>query len=162
MTMSKMPFRGGCFNYYSLYPMGGTMSTLSVWKWTPLTPSLPIDPLLCLCYSLRVSHTLVINEIFKSIQGESSFAGLPCVFVRLTACNLRCSWCDTTYSFNEGSPMKVSEVIVRVLEYDCPLVEITGGEPLLQPNVFPLMTKLCDLGKQVLLETSGSVDVSRV
>lgn len=120
------------------------------------------DPLRPLCYSPCVSHTLVINEIFKSIQGESSFAGLPCVFVRLTACNLRCSWCDTTYSFHEGEPMSVSEIIVRVLEYDCPLVEITGGEPLLQPNVFLLMTKLCDLGKQVLLETSGSVDVSRV
>jgi 7-carboxy-7-deazaguanine synthase len=109
-----------------------------------------------------VADTLVINEIFKSIQGESSYAGLPCVFVRLTACNLRCSWCDTTYSFHEGTPMKVSDVIVKVLEYDCPLVEITGGEPLLQPNVFPLMSRLCDLGKKVLLETSGSVDVSQV
>jgi len=109
-----------------------------------------------------VAETLVINEIFHSIQGESSYAGLPCVFVRLTACNLRCTWCDTTYSFNEGKPMPLSDVIVKVLEYDCPLVEITGGEPLLQPNVFPLMTRLCDLGKHVLLETSGSLDVSRV
>jgi 7-carboxy-7-deazaguanine synthase len=109
-----------------------------------------------------VADTLVINEIFHSIQGESSFAGLPCVFVRLTACNLRCTWCDTTYSFHEGAPMKLGDVIVKVLEYNCPLVEITGGEPLLQPNVFPLMQRLCDLGKMVLLETSGSVDVSRV
>ncbi|MCX7914836.1 MAG: radical SAM protein [Verrucomicrobiae bacterium] len=105
---------------------------------------------------------LVVNEIFYSIQGESSWAGLPCVFVRLTACNLRCTWCDTTYSFHEGRPMTVGDVIVKVLEYNCPLVEITGGEPLLQPNVYPLMTRLCDLGKRVLLETSGSVDVSRV
>jgi 7-carboxy-7-deazaguanine synthase len=109
-----------------------------------------------------VPDTLVINEIFYSIQGESSHAGLPCVFVRLTACNLRCTWCDTTYSFHEGSPMTLGDVIVKVLEYDCPLVEITGGEPLLQPNTFPLMTRLCDLGKKVLLETSGSVDVSQV
>ena len=109
-----------------------------------------------------MAETLVINEIFHSIQGESSYAGLPCVFVRLTACNLRCTWCDTTYSFHEGQPMALGDVIVKVLEYDCPLVEITGGEPLLQPNVFPLMTRLCDLGKHVLLETSGSVDVSPV
>jgi len=109
-----------------------------------------------------VADTLVINEIFHSLQGESSYAGLPCVFVRLTACNLRCSWCDTTYSFHEGQPMRLGDVIVKVLEFNCPLVEITGGEPLLQPNVFPLMARLCDLGKQVLLETSGSVDVSPV
>jgi 7-carboxy-7-deazaguanine synthase len=109
-----------------------------------------------------VAETLVINEIFHSIQGESSYAGLPCVFVRLTACHLRCSWCDTTYSFYEGRPMSVGDVIVKVLEYNCPLVEITGGEPLLQPNVLPLMSRLCDLGKRVLLETSGSVDVAPV
>ena len=109
-----------------------------------------------------MADTLVINEIFHSIQGESSYAGLPCVFVRLTACNLRCTWCDTKYSFHEGVPMKLADIIVKVLEYNCPLVEITGGEPLLQPNVFPLMTRLCDLGKRVLLETSGSVDVAAV
>ena len=109
-----------------------------------------------------MADTLVINEIFHSIQGESTFAGLPCVFVRLTACNLRCNWCDTTYSFHEGKPLSLGDVIVKVLEYNCPLVEITGGEPLLQPNVFPLMTRLCDLGKKVLLETSGSIDVARV
>ncbi len=109
-----------------------------------------------------VADTLVINEIFYSIQGESTYAGLPCVFVRLTACNLRCTWCDTTCAFHEGRPMSLGDVIVKVLEYNCPLVEITGGEPLLQPNVFPLMTRLCDLGKKVLLETSGSVDVSQV
>ena len=109
-----------------------------------------------------MAETLVINEIFHSIQGESSYAGLPCVFVRLTACNLRCAWCDTTYSFNEGKPMALGEVIVKVLEYNCPLVEITGGEPLLQPNVFLLMARLCDLGKRVLLETGGSIDMSPV
>jgi 7-carboxy-7-deazaguanine synthase len=109
-----------------------------------------------------VADTLVINEIFYSIQGESSYAGLPCVFVRLTACNLRCSWCDTTYSFHEGRPMSVEAVVAKVLGYNCPLVEITGGEPLLQENVFSLMKRLCDLGKTVLLETSGSVDVSPV
>ena len=109
-----------------------------------------------------MADALVINEIFYSIQGESSYAGLPCVFVRLTACNLRCAWCDTTYSFHEGEPKSVGDVIVKVLEYNCPLVEITGGEPLLQPNVLPLMTRLCDLGKRVLLETSGSIDVSEV
>lgn len=109
-----------------------------------------------------MAETLVINEIFHSIQGESSYAGLPCVFVRLTACNLRCTWCDTTYSFHEGKPVPLPDVITHVLAYDCPLVEITGGEPLLQPSVLPLMTRLCDLGKRVLLETSGSLDVSRV
>jgi 7-carboxy-7-deazaguanine synthase len=109
-----------------------------------------------------VAEAFVINEIFYSIQGESSYAGLPCVFVRLTACNLRCTWCDTTYSFHDGKPISLGDVIVKVLEYNCPLVEITGGEPLLQPNVFPLMARLCDLGKKVLLETSGSIDVSRV
>ena len=109
-----------------------------------------------------MAETLVINEIFHSIQGESTYAGLPCVFVRLTACNLRCSWCDTKYSFHDGEPMRLADVIVKVLEYDCPLVEITGGEPLLQPNVFSLMTRLCDLGKRVLLETSGSLEVAGV
>lgn len=84
------------------------------------------------------------------------------MFVRLTACNLRCAWCDTDYSFHEGAPTNLDDVIARVLAFDCPLVEITGGEPLLQPNVFPLMKRLCDLGKEVMLETSGSVDVSPV
>jgi 7-carboxy-7-deazaguanine synthase len=109
-----------------------------------------------------VSETLVVNEIFHSIQGESSYAGRPCVFVRLTACNLRCTWCDTAYSFHEGIPMNLADVLTRVLEFNCPLVEITGGEPLLQPNVLPLMKRLCDAGKEVMLETSGSVDISAV
>ena len=109
-----------------------------------------------------MSETLVINEIYRSIQGESSYAGMPCVFVRLTACNLRCTWCDTTNAFTEGAPMSVEQVIAKVAAFDCRLVEITGGEPLLQPNVHPLMTRLCDLGKQVLLETSGSIDIAPV
>jgi 7-carboxy-7-deazaguanine synthase len=109
-----------------------------------------------------VSDILVVNEIFHSIQGESSHAGRPCVFVRLTACNLRCTWCDTSYSFHEGTPMKLDDIIARVLDFACPVVEITGGEPLLQPNVLPLMKRLCDAGKEVMLETSGSIDVSAV
>jgi 7-carboxy-7-deazaguanine synthase len=103
-----------------------------------------------------------INEIYRSIQGESSYAGLPCVFVRLTYCNLRCSYCDTEYAFYEGKDMTVDEVIASVLGYDCPLVEVTGGEPLLQKEVFPLMERLIDLGRTVLLETGGSLDIARV
>lgn len=109
-----------------------------------------------------MADTLVINEIFHSIQGESSYAGMPCVFVRLTGCNLRCTWCDTSYSFTEGQPQTLDDIIAKVRSYNCSLVEITGGEPLLQPNVFPLMTRLGDLGQRVLLETSGSIDVSGV
>jgi 7-carboxy-7-deazaguanine synthase len=103
-----------------------------------------------------------INEIYRSIQGESSYAGLPCVFVRLTYCNLRCSYCDTEYAFYEGKDMTVDEVIASVLGYDCPLVEVTGGEPLLQKEVYPLMERLIDLGRTVLLETGGSLDIARV
>lgn len=105
---------------------------------------------------------LIVNEIFHSIQGESSRAGLPCVFVRLTSCNLRCSYCDTTYAFSEGSPMSIEEILKRVESYACNLVEVTGGEPLLQEPVHELMTKLCDSGYDVLLETGGSLDVSKV
>lgn len=109
-----------------------------------------------------MADTLIINEIFYSIQGESTYAGLPCVFVRLTACNLRCRWCDTTYAFTEGSSMSLDEIVAKVESYHCPLVEVTGGEPLLQPAVLPLMTRLCDDGKTVLLETSGALDVASV
>ena len=83
---------------------------------------------------------LTVNEIFHSIQGESTFAGEPCVFVRLTACDLRCCWCDTPYAFHEGRKMSIDEVLAEVERYGCPLVEVTGGEPLLQPDVYPLMT----------------------
>jgi 7-carboxy-7-deazaguanine synthase len=87
---------------------------------------------------------LTINEIFHSIQGESTHAGRPCVFVRLTACDLRCTWCDTAYAFTEGRKMELDEVLERVRAYACPTVEITGGEPLLQADVYPLMQRLLD------------------
>ena len=105
---------------------------------------------------------LTVNEIFHSIQGESTWAGLPCVFIRLTACNLRCTYCDTAYAFTEGKRRPLEEVVAEALSYDCPLVEVTGGEPLLQPGALPLMTALCDAGRTVLLETSGSLDISKV
>ena len=103
-----------------------------------------------------------VNEIYRSIQGESSYAGLPCVFVRLTYCNLRCSYCDTEYAFYEGRDCTVEQVLREVESFDCPLVELTGGEPLLQEEVFPLMDKLVARGYTVLLETGGSLDVARV
>lgn len=105
---------------------------------------------------------LTINEIFHSIQGESTHAGRPCVFVRLTACDLRCSWCDTTYAFHEGRKMSVDEVVDRVRSYDCDVVEITGGEPLLQKEVYPLMQRLLDDGRTVMLETGGHLSVDAV
>ena len=105
---------------------------------------------------------LTINEIFHSIQGESTHAGRPCVFVRLTACDLRCAWCDTPYAFVEGRKMAVDEVVAEVARFDCPLVEITGGEPLLQQDVYPLMTRLLDGGRTVLLETGGHLSIARV
>src|ERR1700722_6815564 len=94
---------------------------------------------------------LTINEIFHSIQGESTRAGRPCAFVRLTPCDLRCSWCDTAYAFHEGRKMSVDEVIAAVDAHDCPLVEITGGEPLLQDDVYPLMERLMSGGPTALL-----------
>jgi 7-carboxy-7-deazaguanine synthase len=137
-----------------------------------------------------MSETLVVNEVYLSLQGESTFAGLPCVFVRLTACNLRCSYCDTAYAFTEGKKRNLSEVRAEVLRlarpyvaaevtrrtnsaatpnppphdggYKLPLVEMTGGEPLLQPNALVLMQQLCDDGFTVLVETSGALDISKV
>jgi 7-carboxy-7-deazaguanine synthase len=146
-----------------------------------------------------MAETLVVNEIYLSLQGESTFAGLPCVFVRLTACNLRCSYCDTAYAFTEGRKWPLEEVIARVRElaapfgkvcnteaigleaapspqpsppegereftigrHRLPLVELTGGEPLLQPGALPLMQRLCDDGFTVLLETSGALDIAPV
>ena len=106
--------------------------------------------------------SLLIHEIYRSVQGESSFAGLPCVFVRLAVCDARCSWCDSPHAFNQGSPWAPESVLQRVQEYACPLVEITGGEPLLQEEVLPLMSALADRGLSVLLETSGAHDVGRV
>jgi 7-carboxy-7-deazaguanine synthase len=120
-----------------------------------------------------VSDTLVINEIYLSLQGESTFAGLPCIFVRLTACNLRCSYCDTAYAFTEGRKMTLPEITGRVEDLArsfakneaamrLPLVELTGGEPLLQKNSLPLMKTLCDARFTVLLETSGALDIAQV
>ena len=123
-----------------------------------------------------MSETLVVNEIYLSLQGESTFAGLPCVFVRLTACDLRCSYCDTAYAFTEGKKKTLEEVRAEVRRLaepylnskfkiqnsKLPLVELTGGEPLLQKNSLPLMQQLCDDGFTVLLETSGAHDISQI
>jgi 7-carboxy-7-deazaguanine synthase len=123
-----------------------------------------------------VAETLVVNEIYLSLQGESTFAGLPCIFVRLTACNLRCSYCDTAYAFTEGKRQTVDDVVGEVRRLavpfctphsalrtpQLPMVELTGGEPLLQPAVLPLMQQLCEEGFTVLLETSGAHDISKV
>lgn len=98
---------------------------------------------------------LTINEIFYSVQGESSYAGRPCVFVRLTACDLRCSWCDTPYAFHEGQKRTIDDVLAEVERFGCDLVEVTGGEPLLQREVYPLMASLLERRKTVLLETGG-------
>jgi 7-carboxy-7-deazaguanine synthase len=106
--------------------------------------------------------TLVVHEIYASLQGESTWAGLPCGFVRLSACHLRCTWCDTPHAFDEGVRRNVDDVVAQAHELGTKLIEITGGEPLLQPGVYPLMTRLADLGHTVLLETSGSLDVSKV
>ena len=103
-----------------------------------------------------------ITEIFHSIQGESSYAGQPCVFVRLTGCPLRCTWCDTDYAFYGGRECSIDEVLATVQTYGCRLVEVTGGEPLVQPECLPFMTRLCDAGYTVLLETSGAVDIAPV
>jgi 7-carboxy-7-deazaguanine synthase len=105
---------------------------------------------------------LRVNEIFLSIQGESTWAGRPCAFVRLTGCDLRCVWCDTEYAFHEGRRMTVEEAAARLLGYGCDLVEVTGGEPLLQPGVHRLIARLLEAGVTVLVETSGASDVSRL
>lgn len=105
---------------------------------------------------------LVVNEIFRSIQGESTQAGALCTFVRLAACDLRCAWCDTPYAFHDGRPMSVDEVVAAVEALGCPLVEVTGGEPLLQDDVYPLMDRLLALGYRVLVETGGHRPTARV
>lgn len=120
-----------------------------------------------------MSDTLVVNEIFLSLQGESTFAGLPCIFIRLTGCPLRCSYCDTAYAFTQGEKKTLTEIRTRVQELaqpfvfrsksqPLPLVELTGGEPLLQPNALPLLRSLCNDGFTVLLETSGALDIEPV
>src|ERR1051326_3928724 len=110
----------------------------------------------------EVERSLTINEIYHSIQGESTWAGRPCVFVRLTFCDLRCNYCDTEYAFYEGKKKTLREIVDTVAAFCCPLVEVTGGEPLLQKNVLPLMSMLCDTKFTVLLETSGAHDISEV
>ena len=105
---------------------------------------------------------LQVWEIYISVQGESTWTGLPCVFIRLTGCPLRCTYCDTEYAFFGGTRMELSAVMEQVRGYNCPLVEVTGGEPLAQPNCIPLLQALVDEGYQVLLETSGACLVDKV
>jgi 7-carboxy-7-deazaguanine synthase len=105
---------------------------------------------------------LKINEIYASIQGESSHTGLPCVFIRLTGCNLRCSWCDTAYAFYEGNDLTIEETLQKVETFGLGLVEITGGEPLLQEDVYPLMEALLKKGYRVMLETGGALPIDKV
>lgn len=111
---------------------------------------------------LPAERRLKVHEIFYSLQGESTFAGRPCVLVRLTGCQMRCRWCDTEYAFYEGSWMSLEQVLAEVASHRCPLVEVTGGEPLLQPGARPLLAALCDAGHEVLLETGGGLDVGDV
>ncbi|MEM6454477.1 MAG: radical SAM protein [Acidobacteriota bacterium] len=118
----------------------------------------PSDPVA----RLPPAERLRINEIFYSIQGESTFAGAPCVLVRLTGCQMRCTWCDTPYSFHDGTWMTRAQVLDAIAAFGCPLVELTGGEPLLQPGAAPLMRALCDAGYTVLLETGGGVSIADV
>jgi 7-carboxy-7-deazaguanine synthase len=110
----------------------------------------------------QAAGQLLVHEIYRSIQGESTFAGLPCVFVRLAVCDSRCSWCDTPHAFNQGKSRGLEEILGEVRGLGCPLVEVTGGEPLLQEGVFPLMARLADEGRTVLLETSGAHDIGPV
>ena len=105
---------------------------------------------------------ITVNEIFYSVQGESTYAGRPCVFVRLTACDLRCSWCDTPKAFEEGGKRPLDDILDEVEAFGCGLVEVTGGEPLLQEGVYPLMASLLERGKTVLLETGGHRSTARV
>ena len=114
------------------------------------------------CDRAGAHKLMVVTEIFKSIQGESTFAGLPCVFVRLTGCNLRCHWCDTAYAFHGGEKMTVDQVLAEVHKLGGKLVEVTGGEPLLQPDVYPLTERLLHDSFQVLVETSGERHVGRL
>jgi len=109
-----------------------------------------------------VTERLRVTEVFHSLQGESTLAGRPCVFVRLTGCQMRCRWCDSEYAFHGGTWRTRDELLAEVAGFDCPLVEVTGGEPLLQPGTLPLLTALCDRGYEVLVETGGHRDISGV
>lgn len=111
---------------------------------------------------MNESSVVRVTEIFHSIQGESTFAGRPCVFVRLTGCPLRCTWCDTEYAFYGGTERSLDEIVGTIQRYGCGLVEVTGGEPLAQPGSAALLTRLCDEGLTVLLETSGAIDTATV
>lgn len=111
---------------------------------------------------LPAEQRVKLNEIFFSIQGESTAAGRPCVMVRLTGCQMRCVWCDTAYAFHQGEWRSLDEVLAEVATFGCRLVEVTGGEPLLQPGAFTLLTRLCDAGYEVLVETGGGVDIHPV
>ena len=111
---------------------------------------------------MAAADQIRIHEIYESIQGESTFAGLPCTFVRLSRCNLRCRWCDTPQAFEGGTQLARADVLEKALSFGTPLVELTGGEPLLQPGAIPLLQELCDSGRTVLLETSGERDISQV
>lgn len=111
---------------------------------------------------LPVDQRLKVHEIFYSIQGESTFAGRPCVLVRLTGCQMRCTWCDTEYAFHEGQWKTRADILAEVAAHNCPLVELTGGEPLLQPGAFHLLRDFCEAGYEVLVETGGGVDISKV
>jgi 7-carboxy-7-deazaguanine synthase len=127
---------------------------LAILKTAPLAPGTPAG--------LPLEQTLVVHEVYASIQGESSHAGWPCTFVRLAACHLRCTWCDTPHAFGEGVRRSVDDVVADAHGRGIARIEVTGGEPLLQPGVHPLMARLCDLGHTVLLETSGALDIGRV
>lgn len=105
---------------------------------------------------------LKINEIFFSVQGEGTSAGLPCVFIRLTYCNLRCTYCDTEYAFYEGKDMSIDDILTEIKQFECNLVEVTGGEPLIQKECFELMNRLCDDKYEVMLETGGSLSTEKV
>ena len=109
-----------------------------------------------------LERSLKITEIFLSIQGESSHAGRPCSFVRLTGCPMRCTWCDSTYTFTGGERISFDDIFMRLEEFGCQLVEVTGGEPLAQKNVFPFITELCDRGHEVLIETGGYISTEPV
>lgn len=124
----------------------------------PRPPARSADPHL----ARPAADRLRVHEIFYSLQGESSRAGYPCVLVRLTGCQMRCSWCDTEYAFYEGEWMSLEAVLEKVASFGCPMVEVTGGEPLLQPGTRPLLTALAEAGYEVLLETGGGLDVSGI
>ena len=118
----------------------------------------PADPL----SQLPPERRLLVHEIFYSLQGESTLAGRPCVLVRLTGCQMRCSWCDTEYAFYDGAWRALDDVLEEIARHGCRLVEVTGGEPLLQPGARPLLAALCERGYEVLLETGGGLDIGGV